>query len=56
MGDNCRLCVKIGSQGDQIGTENLFQPSKQTFDEILAFENCTCESVGSLPVEYRKDF
>ena len=25
-----RLCVKFGSQGDQIGTENLFQPSKQT--------------------------
>ena len=24
-----RLCVKFGSQGDQIGTENLFQPSKQ---------------------------
>ena len=37
--DNCRLCVKFGSQGDQIGTENLqFQPSKQTgsFDVILA--------------------
>ena len=33
-----RLCVKFGSQGDQIGTENLFQPSKQTgsFDVILA--------------------
>ena len=32
-----RLCVKFGSQGDQIGTENLFQPSKQTgsFDVIL---------------------
>ena len=32
-----RLCVKCGSQGDQIGTENLFQPSKQTgsFDVIL---------------------
>ena len=31
------LCVKFGSQGDQIGTENLFQPSKQTgsFDVIL---------------------
>ena len=25
-----RLCVKFGSQGDQIGTENLFQLSKQT--------------------------
>ena len=37
--DNCRLCVKFGSQGDQIGTENLqFQPSQQTgsFDVILA--------------------
>ena len=33
----CR-CVKFGSQGDQIGTENLFQPSMQTgsFDVILA--------------------
>ena len=32
-----RLCVKFGSQGDQIGTENLFQPSKQMglFDVIL---------------------
>ena len=29
---------KLVSQGDQIGTENLFQPSKQTgsFDVILA--------------------
>ena len=37
--DNCRLCVKFGSQGDQIGTENLqFQPSRQTgsFTVILA--------------------
>ena len=25
--DNCRLCVQFGSQGDHIGTENLFQPS-----------------------------
>ena len=33
-----RLCDKFGFQGDQIGTENLFQPSKQTgsFDVILA--------------------
>ena len=33
-----RLCVRFGSQGDQIGTENLFQPSKQTgsFDVIRA--------------------
>ena len=33
-----RLCDKFGLQGDQIGTENLFQPSKQTgsFDVILA--------------------
>ena len=32
-----RLFDKFGSQGDQIGTENLFQPSKQTgsFDVIL---------------------
>ena len=32
-----RLCVKFGFQGDQIDTENLFQPSKQTgsFDIIL---------------------
>ena len=31
------LCVKFGSQGDQIGIENLFQPSMQTgsFDVIL---------------------
>ena len=25
-----RLCDKFGSQGDQIGTKNVFQPSKQT--------------------------
>ena len=33
-----RLCVKFGSQGDQIGAENLFQPSMQTgsFVVILA--------------------
>ena len=33
-----RLCVKFDSQGDQIGTENLFQPSMQTgsFVVILA--------------------
>ena len=33
-----RRRVKFGSQGDQIGTDNLFQPSKQTgsFDAILA--------------------
>ena len=33
-----RLCFKFGSQGDQIGTENLFQPLIQTgsFDVILA--------------------
>ena len=33
-----RLYVKFGSQGDQIGTENLLQPSMQTgsFDVILA--------------------
>ena len=33
-----RPCVKFGSQGDQIGTENLFQPSMQTgsFDVIFA--------------------
>ena len=33
-----RQRVKFGSQGDQIGTDNLFQPSKQTgsFDAILA--------------------
>ena len=32
------VCVKVGSEGDQIGTENLFQPSMQTglFDVILA--------------------
>ena len=32
-----RLCDKFGFQGDQIGTKNLFQPSKQTgsFDVIL---------------------
>ena len=54
VGDNCRLYVKIGSQGNQIWIENLFQPSKQAFDVILAFESCKCESVG-LPVEYPKD-
>ena len=33
-----RPCVKFGSQGDQIDTENLFQPSVQTgsLDVILA--------------------
>ena len=33
-----RLCDKFGFQGDQIGSENLFQPSMQTgsFDVILA--------------------
>ena len=33
-----RLCVKFGSQGDQIGTENLVQRSMQTgsFVVILA--------------------
>ena len=31
-----RLCVRFGSQGDQIGTENLFQPSTQTGSLILA--------------------
>ena len=31
-----RLCVKFGSQGDQIGTENLFQPSMHTGSLILA--------------------
>ena len=39
MRDNCRLCVKFGSEGDHVETENLqFQPSKQTgsFDVILA--------------------
>ena len=32
-----RLCVKFGSQGDEIGTEKMFQPSKRTgsFDVIL---------------------
>ena len=32
-----RLCDKFGFQGHQIGTENLFQPSKQmgSFDVIL---------------------
>ena len=32
------MCVNFGSQWDQIGTENLFQPSKQQglFDVILA--------------------
>ena len=38
--DNCQtgLCFKSGSQGDHIGTEIFFQPSKQTgsFDVILA--------------------
>ena len=37
--DNGRfgLCVKFGSQGDHIGTENLFQLSNQSgsFDVIL---------------------
>ena len=41
VGDNCHLCVKFGSQGDQTGTENLFQPSKQTglFDVIITFKS-----------------
>ena len=34
------LCDKFGSQGDQIGTKNVFQPSKQSrggaFDLVLA--------------------
>ena len=37
--DNCRLCVKFGSQGDHVGSENLFQPpskQKRSFDVILA--------------------
>ena len=36
------LCDKFGFQGDQIGTENLFQPSKQrgSFDVILARGYC----------------
>ena len=56
--DNCYLCgcsfkVKFGSQARQIGTENLFQPSKQkgSFGVILAK---LCESVG-LPVKYCED-
>ena len=56
--DNCRLCgcsfkVKFGSQARHIGTENLFQPSKQkgSFGVILAK---LCESVG-LPVKYCED-
>ena len=56
--DNCRLCgcsfkVKFGSQALHIGTENLFQPSKQkgSFGVILAK---LCESVG-LPVKYCED-
>ena len=58
MRDNCRLCgcsfkVKFGSQARHIGTENLFQPSKQkgSFGVILAK---LCESVG-LPVKYCED-
>ena len=56
--DNFRLCgcsfkVKFGSQARHIGTENLFQPSKQkgSFGVILAK---LCESVG-LPVKYCED-
>ena len=56
--DNCRLCgcsfkVKFGPQARHIGTENLFQPSKQkgSFGVILAK---LCESVG-LPVKYCED-
>ena len=58
MRDNCRLCdcsfkVKFGSQARHIGTENLFQPSKQkgSLGVILAK---LCESVG-LPVKYCED-
>ena len=43
-----RLCVKFGSQGDQIGTENLFQPSMQTgsFVVILAIVGRICADLG----------
>ena len=36
--ENFHLCVKFGSKGDHAGTQNLFQPSKQTgsFDVIVA--------------------
>ena len=30
-----RLCVKFGSQGDQIGTENFVQPSMQTGSLVI---------------------
>ena len=33
-----RLRVKFGSQGDEIGTENLFQPSVQTGSFDVACE------------------
>ena len=49
--DNCRLCVKFGSQEDHIATENLFQPSQQTGSFDVSLANCTCQSVG-LPEEY----
>ena len=45
-----RLCVKFGSQGDHIGTENLFQPSVQTgsFDVILAKRILRAEDPGGV--------
>ena len=53
--DNCRLCIKFGSHGDRIRTENLFQPSIQSGSFqchlVWSSQTCTCESVG-LPIEY----
>ena len=51
--DNCRLCVKFGSQGDHIGTENLFQKKSKRALLMWFSKSCTCESVG-LPIEYCK--
>ena len=43
--DNCHLCgclfkVKFGSQARHIGTENLFQPSKQKGPLVLFWQSC----------------
>ena len=40
--ENFHLRVKFGSKGDHIGTQNLFQPSKQT-----GSQSCKCESVAN---------
>ena len=52
-----RLCVIFGSQGDQIGTENLFQPSMQTgsFDVILAKRILRAEDKSDLQFLWKEN-